>query len=409
MAKKTAGGRRRGVGSITSYTIKAGTRWRWQLRVPLNAEHPDEGMRQAGKGGYLTAEAADDALQEARRGIREQRTLSRSGPPTIGDFAAQWLDGLRLENSTVEFYRKVVRNHVVPYLGTMKIDKLTASRLARHYVELSQHGRKDTHHIGEPLSANSVNKVHVTIGAMLDVAIDDGHIAINPARKSRTVKAPTGKHIRAERPEIVAWTADELKLFLRWNRDVFGDELFTLWSVFAGTGMRRSEAVSLRWSDIDLVGLRISIRRAADVSRRDVAKVTKTGRARVVDIDADLGATLRAWKAERGSLSLDLARPGAYAFGTMAGRLRSPNEVTSRWTYRIRLAREQLGAENLKHLTIKGLRHTHATLLLELGVNPKVVQERLGHSDINTTMNIYSHVTPTMQKDAVQRLAQLLS
>ena len=409
MAKATARSRRRGVGSITSYVTKAGTRWRWQLRVPLDPEQADDGDRQAGKAGYSTMEAADDALQEARRALRDQRTLSRNGPPTIGAYAVQWLDGLRLENSTVYGYRKIIRNHVTPYLGSIKLDKLTASRLARHYAELSQHGRKDARGYGLPLSANSVNKVHVVMGAMLDVAIDDGHIGTNPARKSRTVKAPTGKQIRAERPEIVAWTADELKLFLSWDRDVFHDELFTLWQVISSTGMRRSEALALRWSDIDLTGLRVSIRRAADVTQRNVSKTTKTGRARVVDFDPITAAALRTWKAERGSLSLDLARPAAYIFATLAGAMRSPNEVGARWHYRVKKAREDLGADNLRVLTIKGLRHTHATLLLELGVNPKVVQERLGHSNISTTMNIYSHVTPTMQKDAVERLAMLLS
>ncbi len=86
-------------------------------------------------------------------------------------------------------------------------------------------------------------------------------------------------------------------------------------------------------------------------------------------------------KATRGAIALDFARPEAYVFG----------------------------AETLPRLTLKGLRHTHATLLLELGIHPEVVQERLGHSNISTTMNIYSHATPTMQRDAVSRLGELLS
>ena len=65
--------------------------------------------------------------------------------------------------------------------------------------------------------------------------------------------------------------------------------------------------------------------------------------------------------------------------------------------------------EHLPRVTLKGLRHTHATILMELGVPPKVVQERLGHSTITTTMNIYSHVTPTMQKNAVEQFAGRLA
>lgn len=401
--------RRRGVGSITSYSTKAGTRWRWQLRIPVDHETPDGPTRLSGGAGFLTAEAADDALQAARRKIREQQRVSSKGAPTVADYAEQWVSGLRLANSTVNGYRKIIRNHVTPQLGTLRLDQVTATRLARHYRELMDHGRNDTKGAGQPLSANSVNKVHVLIGAMLDAAIDDGHVSVNVARKSRTVQAPTGKQIRAAQEEVVTWTAKELRAFLDWNRDVYRDELYTLWSCFASTGMRRSEALALRWADIDQAHLKISVRRAVDVTQRNVTKSTKTGNARVVDIDQALADEFKALKSLRGSLSLDLARPNAYVFGDINGEMRTPTAVTERFRRRVRQAQTALGVHSIKTLTIKGLRHTHATLLLEIGIHPKVVQERLGHSNISTTMNIYSHVTPTMQRDAVERLSMLLS
>lgn len=409
MARSTSRSRRRGIGSITSYNTKAGKRWRWQMRVPLDSEHPDDGDRLAGQGGFATMEAADDALQQARKQLREQRTLSRGGPPTIREYAEQWLDGLALANSTIDGYRRIMRAHVVPYLGILKLDQLTASRLARHYRELSDHGRKDRKGNGLGLSANSVNKIHVAIGAMLDAALDDGHISTNPARKSRTVKAPTGKQIRAQRPEVVTWTADELRAFLAWDRDTFNDQYHMLWLTLANTGMRRGEAIALKWSDIDLSGGRISIRRASDVTLRNTAKTTKTGQSRAVDIDKTTVEALRGWKATRGSLALDLARPGSYVFGTLDNEIPNANGIGKRWSIRIREAQNALSGDTLKPLTLKGLRHTHATLLLELGIHPKVVQERLGHSNISTTMNIYSHVTPTMQREAVERLSMLFS
>lgn len=131
--------------------------------------------------------------------------------------------------------------------------------------------------------------------------------------------------------------------------------------------------------------------------------MTKTGSARVVDIDSVTLDALKSWKATRGSIALGFARADAYVFGNLDGAIRSPNEVGRRWTYRVAAAQKAL--PELKRITLKGLRHTHATLLLELGEHPKVVQERLGHSTITTTMNIYSHVTPTMQRTAIDRLA----
>ncbi|PPH23323.1 hypothetical protein C5C99_01425 [Rathayibacter sp. AY1C4] len=401
--------RRRGVGSITSYETKAGKRYRWQLRVPVDAEQPDGPTRLAGGAGFATVDAADDALQLARQKLREHRTIIRGGAPTVEQYASEWLAGLRLANSTVDGYRRIMRIHVVPDLGSIRLDQLTATRLARHYRELLQSGRRDKTGRGEPLSANSVNKIHVALGAMLDAARDDGHLSVNPARKTRVVKAPTGKQIRAEKPEVSAWTAVELAAFLRWNRHVMNDEFHALWVCIANTGMRRGEAIALRWGDIDLDAGRISIRRASDVTLRNAAKTTKTGQARVVDIDAATVDVLKSWKATRGRLALDLARASAYAFGTVDNEIPNANAIGKRWSNRVRDARSALGHEQLKPLTLKGLRHTHATLLLELGVHPKVVQERLGHSNISTTMNIYSHVTPTMQRDAVERLAMLFS
>ena len=402
--------RRRGVGSITSYNIKAGLRWRWQLRVPLDPELPEAGTRLAGRGGYATMEQADQALQDARKDIRDQRRVATSaGRPTIAAYAETWVSGLRLANSTVHGYRKIIRNHVAPALGSLRLDQLTATRLAKHYRDLAVDGRRDSKGLGAGLSSNTINKVHVLIGAMLDAAVDDGHLSVNVARKSRTVQAPTGKQIRAEQEEIVTWTAVELSDFLAWSRDVYRDELHPLWHLIAHTGMRRSEALALRWGDIDFAHLRVSIRRAADVTLSNVTKSTKTGSARVVDIDQATADVLRAERALRGSLSLDLARAGSYAFGLLDGTMRSPTSITERWRRRVRQAQSDIGTEHLKPLSIKGLRHTHATLLLELGIHPKVVQERLGHSNISTTMNIYSHVTPTMQRDAVERLSMLFS
>lgn len=397
------------MGSITPYSTKAGQRWRWQLRAPIDPERPELGTKLAGRGGYRTAADADDALQEARRKLRAHGKLAtRKGAITVAEYATEWLESLTLEASTVEGYRKIVRNHVTPQLGTVRLDKLTSTALHKHYRALLDHGRRDNKKPGAGLSANTVQKVHVLIGAMLDAAIDDGHVVVNVAKKRRTVKAPTGKQVRAQKPEIQIWTADELRRFLEWDRDVYDDDFHALWHVYAHTGMRRSETLALRWADVDLIGSRIALRRAADTTKRDATKNTKTGISRPIDIDAATVDVLRKWKATRGAIALDFARPEAYVFGDYSGRLRKPDDVGRRWDHRVGKAREALGADKLPRLTLKGLRHTHATLLLELGVHPKVVQERLGHSNISTTMNIYSHVTPTMQRDAVSRLANLL-
>ena len=97
----------------------------------------------------------------------------------------------------------------------------------------------------------------------------------------------------------------------------------------------------------------------------------------------------------------------AFAFGNLDGTVRNPGDVGERFSRTVKKAQQEL--PTLPDLTIKGLRHTHATLMLESGIHAKVVQERLGHSNITTTLNIYSHVTPTMQEDAMNRLRQYVN
>ncbi|WP_295010581.1 site-specific integrase [uncultured Microbacterium sp.] len=236
--------------------------------------------------------------------------------------------------------------------------------------------------------------------------MEDGFITKNPARLKKTVKAPTGRDIRAERREIVTWTAEQLKGFMEWSRKAINDESYPLWLTLAHTGMRRGEALALQWRDIDFAHGRISIRRAADIATRDRVKVPKSGAARAVDVDAGLLAVLKTHKTERGSLALDFARPGAFVFGAEDGKMLSPVLVTNRWKRRTTSAQRVM--RDLPHIPLHGLRHTHATLLLQLGESPKVVQERLGHASIAITMDIYSHVNPTMGRAAADRFAALV-
>lgn len=406
--------RRYGGGSVTSYQYKVkakngrGTRterrWRYQLRTPVDPDHPDGKTHLQGKSGYKTAEEAENGLREATQRLTQQQPvkIKRS---TVGTFSEEWIDGLRLAPSTIAGYRKILRNHVVPQLGQIGLANLTATRIKRHYAELLDHGRVDAHGDGRGLSPNTVNKVHNVLSAILDAAQDDGYITVNPARKS-TVKPPKTKEIRAAQSEVITWSASELREFLIWDRDVFQDGLYTLWLVISKTGMRRSEAIALRWQDFDHANSRIAVRRAADTATAREVKQTKTGSARVVDLSQDVVDALKAWKLLRTRISFEFGKAGAYIFGNLDGELRSPNEVGRRWRYRVKSAQEAI--PDLPTVTLKGLRHTHATLLLQAGVQPKVVQERLGHSTIAITMNIYSHVMPSMQRDAVDRLTAIM-
>ncbi|MDY6871293.1 MAG: tyrosine-type recombinase/integrase [Actinomycetota bacterium] len=133
--------------------------------------------------------------------------------------------------------------------------------------------------------------------------------------------------------------------------------------------------MALRWSDVDLDGQRIKVRRALDTgvpaARRAEVKGTKSGRARVVDIDAETVRVLKRWRAERGSAALDFTRAEAVVFGTLEGTPRNPMSVSEMFTRRVAKARKELGTEALPVITLHGLRHTHATVVLEAGGEPQ--------------------------------------
>ena len=398
--------RSRQPGSIQEYQTDQGKRWRFQIYVLKDPEYPEMGMCRLTRSGFTNTDEANDALQDVLK-QRKQNEKFSGKVPLLSTYASEWVEGLKLADSTIKGYKKIIRNHITPQLGIIHLDKLTATRIARHYRDLEKHGRADHIGKGQPLSANSVHKIHVVLGAILNAAIEDGHLTVNPTMKKLTVKAPKSSEVRAQKPEIVTWTADQLHTFLTWNRDELKDELFPLWRLIAYTGMRRSEALALKWNDINTKTMRISIRRAVNTYDWTKTKTTKTGNARAIDIDAETLKVLASYKVARAELAFDLAKADAYIFGTDDGNLRSPDAITDRWSRRLTWVTAK--HDTLTRVTIKGLRHTHAPLLLELGEHPKVVQERLGHSTITTTMNIYSHVTPTMQRSAVDRFAQHLN
>lgn len=398
--------RSRRKGSISNYKVTGGIRWRYQIWVPRDPEYPDQGWEKHSRAGFLTADEADDAMQETL--VKRKNHERFSGKvPKLGDYAEQWLQSRpRLAASTLKGYRKHIRNHVLPKLSEVRLDHLTPSRLARHYRELETSGRKDHRHEGEPLSPNTVRHVNVLLGSILDAAIEDGHISVNVAKK-KGAQPPTVGDVLAAKPEITTWGAEELHTVLNWIREDTRDDLYVLWLVFAYTGMRRSEALALRWKDVNTKAGRISVLRAVDTVHWHRTKTTKTGSHRVIDIGNEVVNALNEYKATRAAISFELVKPEAYIFGTADGHLRSPSSVTSLWTRRLNWLQD--AHPDIQRVNLKGLRHTHATLLLELGVPPKVTQERLGHSTISTTMNIYSHVTPTMQRAAVDEFSRHLA
>lgn len=123
--------RARHAGSITSYATQSGQRWKFQIYVPKDPERPELGDTRLTRGGFKSLDEAQRVLAEA---LTKKKSNARfqTKVPTIGEYAEHWIAGLRLQNSTIEGYKKIIRNHVTPYLGAIQLDKLTATRIAAH-------------------------------------------------------------------------------------------------------------------------------------------------------------------------------------------------------------------------------------------------------------------------------------
>jgi len=121
--------RSRHAGSITSYATQSGQPWRFQIYVPKDPERPELGDTRLTRGGFKSLDEAQRVLAEALA-KKKSNTRFQAKVPTIGAYAEHWIAGLRLQNSTIEGYKKIIRNHVTPYLGAIQLDKLTATRIA---------------------------------------------------------------------------------------------------------------------------------------------------------------------------------------------------------------------------------------------------------------------------------------
>ena len=197
--KRQRRSRSRQPGSIQEYMTSQGKRWRFQIYVVIDPEYPELGQKRVTRSGFTdTVEASAELQKTLKKKSQNEKFLGKV--PVISVYADTWVAGLKLEASTIQGYKKIIRNHITPQLGDIRLDKLTATRIARHYRDLENSGRRDKPGLGKPLSPNTVHKVHVLLSAMLDAAIEDGLLTINPTKKKRTVNAPKSSQIRAARP-----------------------------------------------------------------------------------------------------------------------------------------------------------------------------------------------------------------
>lgn len=329
------------------------------------------------------------AIAEADRGINfEAENLA------LAEYLERWLeDSVKgsVWHTTYQDYRGHVRNHIIPEIGRVRLAKLTPAHAQALYRKKLDSG----------LSARTVNYIHATLHKALGQAVKWRLIPFNVS--DAAVKP------RQERRETVALTLDQVHTFLDAARDV-EDRFEALYITAVFTGMRPGELLALRWADLVLDGPEPEARVRRSLSKDDhgrrVFKRTKTENGRSVSLMPEVVEALRAHRRRQAGKRLlysGLWKDQDLVFPNKTGSPMDWDNIT------VRNYKPLRAAAGLPETTrFYDLRHTFATLMLEQGENPKVVQEILGHSQITHTMDTYSHVTPNMQRAAFGRLGERL-
>ena len=332
-----------------------------------------------GKSEKAVRQQIRQAITDHERGVRPL-----SGQVTIEQFFARWLEEvvkLTREERTYEVYCYHARSHILPTLGRVRLDRLTPDQVQRLYARLQQSG----------LAPKTVRNVHGVLNSALNQAVEWRLVAQNAAALTKRPKVVRRKGVRTLTPAEVLrlWAAANP----RWK---------TLLLVTALTGARQGEILALKWSDVDFERGTLTIQRQLQRSKR--LKEPKADSRRTIDLTETERALLREHQQRQGELRL--AKGPAWEdhdliFCTDRGRPLGYRVVFREYKKVLRRA-------GLPDISFHDLRHSNATILAAAGVPLKVIQERLGHADIKTTLEFYEHVTPPMGKEAARRLEGLL-
>ena len=334
-----------------------------------------------------TRREVDEKLTRAKAN-RDSGLVFDADNLTLGGYLDRWLDSVRdtVRQRTWERYEQIVRVHLKPALGRTKLKNITPTHARALYKEKLDRG----------LAPRTVNYIHTTLSKALNDAVSDGLV---PRNVTRSVKAP-----KPTKQEIHPLSCDQAKAFLEVAR---GDRFEAAYVVALHCGLREGEILGLKWSDIDLNARTLQIRRTLSEARTGrLFEPPKNGKGRNVRLTPQAVEALRAHlgrQLQEIEDSGDLYKDQGLVFPSQVGTPMSAKNMTAR-SFKPLLKRAEL-----PDIRFHDLRHTFATLMLQNGEHPKVVQEMLGHASIAITMDTYSHVLPNMQRDAVDRLGTLLT
>ena len=364
--------------------------WAFKAEAGL---HPETGKRrQVKRQGFRTKREAEQALAEVQKTVFDGTVVANSNM-RLDDFLDEWLAGqkARLRSSTHHSYA-IASKRLKQHLGRCKLQALTPLQIEKFYADLLDHGGRT----GEGLAPKTVKNTHVVLRKALADAERLGLVQRNAAAAAR---GPS-----VTRREMTTWSSDQLKEFTAVAQESRMRNAFT---ILASTGVRRGEALGLRWGDIDFDSSQIAIvQTVSTVGSKIVVGQPKTAGSRRTVYVHD--TTIKALRQQRQLQAEERLAAGPVwesgndlVFRNVTGGPVNPDQFSKHFN-------ELVEQAEVPRIRLHDLRHTNATLSLKAGVHPKVVSERLGHSSIAITLDLYSHVTPGISRDAAATVESMM-
>ncbi len=364
--------------------------------------------RQEFHSGYASKKEAEAELAKVAGAIAGGTHVEASRLLVDDFLRTQWLPAIRptIRETTYLSYVGHVDTHLSPALGRIPLQQLSPAHLNAFYAKLLSEKRKGRalpenrgkYQEPRPLAPATVRRIHATLHRALRDAVRWNLIARSPADAADPPRA-----VGCAGAKVEVWSIADLKAFLASEH---ASRFYPLWLLLITTGLRRGEALGLRWQDIDLEGGTLAVRQTrVQLNYQTVTSTPKTQKGRrLVALDPETRkvlAALRDVRTEERAREQRCLGPEEIVFTNEHGEPLHPARCTCLFVRAMKKA-------GVPKIRLHDLRHTHASLALSAGVHPKVVSERLGHANIGITLDTYSHCLPALSEEAACRVAALV-
>lgn len=317
----------------------------------------------------------------------EQGKVTRKTNKSIGEWMDEWVSTYlpNAEETTIIGYKTKIRCYIKPALGDIQIKSLRAEHVQKMINDMHSRG----------LSPKNIRDTFNNINAAMKKAVATHLIPYNPCEG---VALPKLKKYRAK-----VYSPDMIHTLLE---AVTGTDMYLPILLLVTVGLRRGELLALRWSDIDFDRNLLKVRN--NMVCGENGYIIKSPKSEAGIRDIHIGDDVaNALKSAREQYLRDKAKYGKgfqdlnFIIRQNDGSPISPNAMTRKW-------RRFIESNDLPSIRLHDLRHSNATALIQAGVSPKVVQQRLGHADVNITLNTYTHVLPDMDIAAAEKLDEIM-